>query len=500
MRMLEPGDVIADKYQVKALLGRGGMGAVYLVRHALTGRRFALKVLAPTLVGTASAGQRLVREALAAGRVEHRNVVDVFDVGEHNGAVYLVMEYLEGRPMSELLDAGELSDRAILALLLRAMEGVVAAHEHGIVHRDLKPENIFICFGPDGSFDEPRVMDFGISQLPEQLHTGDTHSGFVVGTPHFMCLEQLEGLRDLDARVDVYALGVSLYRAFSGRVPFEARSLEELSQRIAYDIPAPLGALRPDLPQLLTQTIMRAMARHRDDRHPTVRVLARDLESFVLGLSDQPLRDRKARLSMTTGSVPALTGGAAALSPAAVPGAVAPAATVAPAQGKQVSPWLYVGLSGALAALAVLGLGELIRSRSVDAAAPAAAPAPAAPSTPPESPSAHAPLAPAPSAEPAAAPLPPEPDGAPDEALAPRGRGRFARAGARFRKPQHVSQPAAAPLPPVSAPSTPPAPAAAPLAPAGAASAEPGADLLQEFDRRGQSKPRALDEDDPYAQ
>src|SRR5687768_4036541 len=110
MRMLEPGDVIAEKYQVKALLGRGGMGAVYLVRHALTGRRFALKVLTPALVGTATASQRLVREALAAGRIEHRNVVDVFDVGEHHGTVYLVMEYLEGQPMSELLDLGKLSD------------------------------------------------------------------------------------------------------------------------------------------------------------------------------------------------------------------------------------------------------------------------------------------------------------------------------------------------------------------------------------------------------
>jgi serine/threonine-protein kinase len=494
MRMLEPGDVIADKYQVKALLGRGGMGAVYLVRHALTGRRFALKVLAPTLVGTASASQRLVREALAAGRIEHRNVVDVFDVGEHNGAVYLVMEYLEGRPMSELLDAGELSDRAILALLLRAMEGVAAAHDHGIVHRDLKPENIFICFAPDGSFDEPRVMDFGISQLPEQLHGGDTHSGFVVGTPHFMCLEQLEGLRDLDARVDVYALGVSLYRAFAGRVPFEARSLEELSQRIAYDIPAPLGTLRPDLPQLLSQTIMRAMARHRDDRHPSVRVLSRDLESFVLGLSEQPLKDRKARLS-ATGAMPALNAQVPLASPA-----VAPQTTVAPAERRRVSPWVYVALSGPLAALTLAGLSELMHGRAVEAA-PASAPEAAqqAPATAPQAAQqvpaparAEAPLAPAPNRQVSAAPLVPEPLEDPPAAA----RGRFVKGmrNARARKPQ---RPAPAPAP-VAAPQA--APVREVAASAVQARSEPGADLLQEFQQRGPSKTRTLDEQDPYAE
>jgi serine/threonine protein kinase len=506
MRMLEPGDVIAEKYQVKGLIGRGGMGEVYLVRHALTGRRFALKVLAHALVGTTDhpsrgphslsraprtdASQRLVREALAAGRVEHRNVVDVFDVGEHHGTVYLVMEYLEGRPMSELLEAGELSDRAVLSLMLRAMDGVAAAHDHGIVHRDLKPENIFVCMGPRGELDEPRVMDFGISRLPDQLGgSGDTvATGFVVGTPHFMCLEQLEGARDLDARVDVYALGVSLYRAFSGRVPFEGENLGVLSQRIAQDTPVALGSLRPDLPQALTQTVMKAMAKRRENRHPNVRALARDLEPFVAGLSDVPLRERRARQSNT--------GSLSRLAPLPPPGSapMPPALTVPPTRRLSVSPWFYVAASVPLAAATVWWL-----SRPPAPAPVASAPAPAVVAAPAAAPARHAEPQGAEARPLAARPLvlnqetivapPQEPEERPPVPVR--------RAVRPARPAATVARSTAAAVRPATPAVRPAAPAAvaAPAAPSGPAAPAPGDDLMESAPRRVRT---SIDESDPY--
>jgi serine/threonine protein kinase len=525
--MLEPGDVVAEKYHVKALLGRGGMGEVYLVRHALTGRRFALKVLAPTLMGTAStthASQRLVREALAAGRVEHRNVVDVFDVGEHRGAVYLVMEYLEGRPLSELLETAELSDRAILTLMLRAMEGVAAAHDHGIVHRDLKPENIFVCLTPDGSFDEPRVMDFGISQLPEQLNSGDTNAGFVVGTPHFMCLEQLQGARDLDARVDVYALGVSLYRALSGRVPFEGTQLTELAHRIAHDTPVALGALRPDLPQMLTQTVMRAMMRDRERRHPNVRALSRDLEPFVMGLSDQPMRERRVR-SVTPQSSPVLlpiqpelsphmpTGAHAAYLSGAMRQSVPPSAplpTVPPARRtQQLAPWVSLAVAVPAVVLLVVWLVRAPEPQSTPTALPSAPAAAAAePAREPSAP-ADQPEAQEPRGTQARAP------GAPLELVDPLPpvMPRWAHAPKRPAPQTRHGGSTAVRLPPVAMPAgsrgqvaqptgtaPPPAPAQhapAQHAPAANGETEPGYDLLHEFSQPRDG--RKLDEADPYA-
>ncbi|MDB4991119.1 MAG: serine/threonine protein kinase [Myxococcaceae bacterium] len=276
----QPGDVVAGKYVIARLLGRGGMGAVYVVEHRITGKKLALKCLLPEHVEQPEFVERFLREAQAAGRIEHRNVVDVFDVGQEGELIYIVMELLDGKPLSELLRAGQLSLEETLQILLRAMEGVTAAHAVGIVHRDLKPDNILVCVGQSGRLDDPRVLDFGISKLEDDIGKPLTKSGVMLGTPYYMAFEQINSQRDLDQRVDVYAMGVILYEAMAGQLPYVAESVGALAIRMMSGPPASLAQLRPELPNGLADIVMRSVARNRDERYSTMRDLSDALKPY----------------------------------------------------------------------------------------------------------------------------------------------------------------------------------------------------------------------------
>jgi serine/threonine protein kinase len=279
----ELGETIASKYLVTGLLGRGGMGAVYVVEHRLTGKRLAVKCLLPEHLEHPELVERFLREAQAAGRIQHRYVVDVFDVGRDGELLYIVMELLEGKPLADLLRDATLPLEDILTILLRSMEGVAAAHAQGIVHRDLKPENVIVLAGHTGRYDDPRVLDFGISKIEEDASKSLTRSGVMMGTPYYMSFEQISSLRDLDQRVDVYAMGVILYEALSGRVPYVAESVGALAVRMLTTPPEPLSKLRPDLPPELVDVVMRSIARDRDERFPTMRALIEALAPFTVG-------------------------------------------------------------------------------------------------------------------------------------------------------------------------------------------------------------------------
>jgi serine/threonine-protein kinase len=279
--LMQPGSVVADKYVISRLIGRGGMGAVYVVEHRVTGKKLALKCLLPEHLEHPEFVERFLREAQAAGRIEHRNVVDVFDVGRDGELIYIVMELLDGKPLAELLRAGQLSLEETLQIMLRAMEGVAAAHAVGIVHRDLKPDNILVCVGQSGRLDDPRVLDFGISKLEDDVSKPLTKSGVMLGTPYYMAFEQINSQRDLDQRVDVYAMGVILYEAMAGRVPYVAESVGALAIRMMSGPPVPLAQLRPELPQGLADVVMRSVARDRDQRFPTMNALIEALKPYV---------------------------------------------------------------------------------------------------------------------------------------------------------------------------------------------------------------------------
>ncbi|HHH29300.1 MAG TPA: serine/threonine protein kinase [Polyangiaceae bacterium] len=263
----KPGDVIADHYEIESLLGHGGMGAVYAAKHTRTGRAVAIKWMLPQAATSAEAVARFIAEAKVTARIEHPNVVHIYDFGESNGSPFLVMERLRGRSLREHLDTvGRLSPAEAVHLLVPAMRGVAEAHREGIIHRDIKPDNIFLCQGKDGSAREAKVVDFGISKLFDSDSKSNlTGTGMMMGTPAYMSPEQLNAPKDADARFDVYAFGVVFYEAIVGRQPYEADGIFQLVAQIMNAEVVPPSRVHPELSPALDAVVLRAM--HRDAAH-----------------------------------------------------------------------------------------------------------------------------------------------------------------------------------------------------------------------------------------
>lgn len=363
------------------------MGVVYAVTHRTTGKRMAIKCLLPQFVEHPRVVERFLREARTVGRIQHRQVIDVFDVGRDQHVLYLVMPLLEGKPLSELLQDASMPLSDLLVILLRAMEGVAAAHEHRVIHRDLKPANIFVCLGVSGKLDDPCVLDFGISKLSDDADSL-THSGAAVGTPVYMALEQLTGDRDVDERADVYALGVILYEAMAGVVPHQAENVASLAIRLMHVPPEHLARQRPDLPPGLADVVMRAIARDRSARYPSVRALISALAPFVPGgegtsaaeLVGAPIRTpRSGELrvrELARASAPTAPSPEAAATPSGDD--ATPALRSIPAPAARSKRMLFV-----FAAVAVVMGAVALGQRTSDPPARARTPAPAAEPTPP---------------------------------------------------------------------------------------------------------------------
>jgi serine/threonine protein kinase len=297
----QPGDVIAGKYRIDCALGTGGMGAVYQVTHRVTGKRFALKWLLPQMTTHGDAAQRFIREAQVAGRFEHPNVVEVYDVASEGDSFYMVMELLEGESLAERVDrTGPLSVIEACELLIPCMRGVADAHGAGIVHRDLKPANIFICRADRHGGECAKVLDFGISKMsgaPGELGDGMTKSGTLIGTPHYMPLEQMRG-RAVDHRADIYAFGVVMYQVLSGNLPYPADSFSDLVLMLAHDTPPPLDRIVARLPRGVAQVVARAMARDSADRYQSIDALIAALEPFATGDDSVPAYTPSGRRSL----------------------------------------------------------------------------------------------------------------------------------------------------------------------------------------------------------
>ncbi|MET0342332.1 MAG: protein kinase [Polyangiales bacterium] len=347
------GSVVADKYQIESLLGEGGMGAVFRAQHLLMERPVALKWLRPELAQNPEARDRFLREARAAGRIHHPNVVDVYDVGVHKDSLFMVMEMLEGEHFEELLLRGDTPTARLLDLLVGAMHGVAAAHRQGIVHRDIKPENLFVV-SPSSGDPRIKVLDFGISKLVDEVPKSArwTQAGTVVGTPLFMSFEQLSGAADVDARADVYSFGVLLYRVLTGVIPFDAESVAAIAVLIATYRPPSPKRLRPELPEALADLVMKSMAYDRDDRFGSMEELIAALTSLdeshgILGRSSERERDR------AVPGAPLVAAGAPDLALLDMAAPIGPAGSVLPVGG--ASTWLRLG--GAVAILCVLLAG-----------------------------------------------------------------------------------------------------------------------------------------------
>jgi serine/threonine-protein kinase len=274
------GSLLGDTYEVVRSIGEGGTARVYEARHVrLSGKRFAVKVLHAHHCSQPTAVARFQREAEAAAAIGHPNICDVYDVHRApDGRPYLVTQFLEGRDFGSLLkQRGKVDTPFAVYVAREACSALSAAHATGVVHRDMKPENIFVS-GDDGR-PTVKILDFGISKLVDGGGAALTRTGTLIGTPAYMSPEQASGYK-IDNRTDVYAMGAVLYRALTGRVPFEGSDMAEvLSGVLTVEAPRP-RSLEPSIPDGLELVIQRAMAKDPDERFESMDELNAALAPF----------------------------------------------------------------------------------------------------------------------------------------------------------------------------------------------------------------------------
>ena len=263
------------RYHLEREIGRGAMGIVYLGRDTAINRMVAIKAIPLASefsdAELVEARSRFFREAETAGRLNHPNIVTIYDVGEERGLAYIAMEYLKGRHLSDYAKSDNLMEpRKVLEIVGRTAEALGFAHKQQVVHRDIKPANLMY----DPSTDVLKITDFGIARLSG---AGSTRTGIVLGTPSFMSPEQLEG-RTVTGHSDLFSLGVSLFQLLTGQLPFSADSMTGLMQQIAEAPHPPLRAFRPDLPACVESIIDRALAKSPDARYETGAQMAAALE------------------------------------------------------------------------------------------------------------------------------------------------------------------------------------------------------------------------------
>jgi hypothetical protein len=266
------------RYHLEREIGRGAMGVVYLGRDTAINRMVAIKAIPLASefsdAELVEARSRFFREAETAGRLNHPNIVTIYDVGEERGLAYIAMEYLKGRHLSDYTKSENLMEpRKVLQVIARTADALGFAHKQQVVHRDIKPANLMY----DPGTDTLKITDFGIARLSG---AGTTRTGIVLGTPSFMSPEQLEG-RTVTGHSDLFSLGVSLFQLLTGQLPFTADSMTGLMQQIAEAPHPPLRAFRPDLPASVESVIDRALAKNPEDRYDSGAQMAAALEDCI---------------------------------------------------------------------------------------------------------------------------------------------------------------------------------------------------------------------------
>jgi serine/threonine protein kinase len=419
---LAAGTVLKGTYHVLRLIGVGGMGEVYEVRHVRLAGRYAVKVLRPEVSRDQALLNRFLREAEITSSLHHPNIVQVIDFDHTpDGSVFLAMEYLAGQDLACLLDReGVLPLSRVQALVAQMAAGLAAAHKRGIIHRDLKPANVFVVSEDDDRADRPgglvatdreeriKIMDFGLSKWSGTLldtTVGLSRDHALIGTPRYMAPEQARGRnRELGAAADQFALGAIVYEMLAGRAPFDGDTVAEVLHAIAFDSPLDLRTHRPDLPVAVHDVVHRALAKRPEDRFPSVQAFSRAFDSASSGGPvDAPVTPTAVATGRSTGrrSPSIWIGGIAA---------VAAAAAVILA----MLLWRGAGATGRTA-----GVGPAVESPSRQQVA---APSPAHPTSAMESPRPRDGAQPLVDVRPVALPPPERPPARSTRAHRPRGR------------------------------------------------------------------------------
>jgi eukaryotic-like serine/threonine-protein kinase len=344
------GATIDGRYKVEALLGEGGMGVVYRCVHTIIGKKVAMKVLRSDLARDAEVTERFLNEAKAASSIGNAHIIDISDFGQFpDGAAYFVMEFLNGQPMSKLVEGGQpLGVQRILHLARQVAEGLSAAHAANIVHRDLKPDNIFLV-DRGGQRDFVKILDFGIAKVSSSAEGSKlTRAGAVFGTPHYMSPEQASG-QPVDHRVDIYSFGVILYELASGRLPFDADNFMGILTQHMYKAPVPIRALVPvpqDVPPGLEAIILKCLSKRPEHRYQSMQEMMLEFDKLSSGGVPDAVPEMMARSGGFNVPVDYFMKGQ-------MPQPV-PAMPSRPTAGAR-SRWpLYAGLAGVLAAIGIV--------------------------------------------------------------------------------------------------------------------------------------------------
>jgi len=376
---VQPGDMISERYRLVRLLDVGGMGEVWAARNVLTQKNFAVKFLLPELAERPDALERFIREAETAGSLEHPSIVDVFDVAQgEDGRPYIVMELLAGESLEGRVErAGTITSFEAAAFLAQIADALDVAHRAGVVHRDLSAANIFLVRDPDGGRPVPKILDFGVSKTlgPKESDRTQTGNGAVLGCPEFMSPEQARGAESVDARTDVWSIGVVLYHALTGTAPFRAKNYNAMMVAILTRPHRPLLEVAPSVDSELALLVEACLVKDRARRIQTAREVADRLSAIARRLA-KPAGASYAPRRRATDRLPerAKKAGAA--------GALPFSRDELRALSRLRPRSSLVGLMSAAVGIAIGAISALWYSNLPDAAAPIG-PAPAAAAQPP---------------------------------------------------------------------------------------------------------------------
>ncbi len=280
---LNSGAIVADRYRVEGVLGRGGMGTVYSARHVQRGHLVAVKVMAHT---SGSGVARFLREAATCARLTSEHVARVFDSGRlPSGAPYLVMEYLSGYELTSVIKRGPAPIADAARIMVQTCVGLAEAHAAGIVHRDIKPENLFVTTRPNGSL-LIKILDFGVSKITRtdlDSESSLTATQALLGTPSYMAPEQLLAAKSVDGRADIWSLGVVLYQLLTNQLPFGGSNILALMHATTTTTPRAISSLRADVPPEIEACVGWCLQTEPSRRYKRVEQIADTLSAFAQG-------------------------------------------------------------------------------------------------------------------------------------------------------------------------------------------------------------------------